>query len=275
MTLSLPFIHAICDIMIYQIYYDANSFKGVCDSNPIVTPFGVFKAKQHPRNPEHFYDDQRLPNLTAHNTLCEWRVLYYVWKHHPSPWVGFTSWAHNQKQFHPAIASVTKGHCESVLKHHNIAGFCLRPLRQLILPDVPSELDLTLKLQYNQWSLMEKRNGINYLDSRRLPLGKYHDIKYWNFVMEEYHTLYGINLEKELDFVFLGTIQALHTWCNAFVARWDYFDAYMTRFSPIVMAMLEHFGSHPTELELSYICERLIILHNYIKYANNEFKPRS
>lgn len=258
--------------MIYQIYYDEPSSRGICGSNPIVKPFGVFKAKQLPRNHRHIYDDQHSPNLTGHNTLCEWRVLYYIWKHHPSPWVGFTSWSHNQKHFYPAIESIEKDHCKSVLKHHNIAGFCLRPLHQLIHPDMVREFDCTLKIQFTQWSIMEKRDGRNYSDKRMLPLGKYHDIKYWNFVIREYLSLYGINLEKELDFVSLGTIQALHTWCNAFAVNWDYFDDYMTRFSPIVLSMLDYFGSHPTDLELSYICERLIILNNYIKYTQNEFK---
>lgn len=258
--------------MIYQIYYDKHSFGGICDLNSIIKPFGVFKAKQLPRNHKHIYDDQRSPNLTEHNTLCEWRVLYYIWNHYPSPWVGFTSWSHNQKRFYPAIEFIEKDHCESALKYHNIAGFCLRPLGNLIYPDMAREFGYTLKTQFNQWSIMEKRDGLNYSDRRMLPLGKYHDIKYWNFVIREYHTLYGINLEKELDFISLGTIPALHTWCNAFVAIWDYFDDYMTQFSPIVMSMLDHFGSHSTELELSYICERLIILHNYIKYTKNEFE---
>jgi glycosyltransferase involved in cell wall biosynthesis len=104
-----------------------------------------------------------------------------------------------------------------------------------------------------------------------MPLAKYHSAPYWDFVMNQYHNLHGINLEKELDWKKLAKVDILHTWCNAFVARWEYFDEYMSQFSPIVLSMLDFFGSHPSDLELSYICERLIILFNYIRYSENKF----
>lgn len=258
--------------MIYQVYYDAHSYLGVDGSNSVVVPFGVFKARQLPRMHNHVYDDEKSPNLTDHNTLCEWRVLYYVWKHHAAQWVGFTSWSHNQKGFYPKIESVEGGQCERALRIHNIVGFCLRPLKSLIPADIASEFGITLKTQFLQWALAEQRNKLNIFDKRKMPLGKYHHLVYWDFVIQEYQSLYGINLERELDFRALGNVTALHTWCNSFICNWQYFNDYMKAFSPVVLGMLDHFGSHPTDLELSYICERLIILHNYIKYTNNEFK---
>jgi hypothetical protein len=129
---------------------------------------------------------------------------------------------------------------------------------------------ITLKSQFLQWSLVETALEMPMNDHRRLPLGKYHSPRYWDFVITRYQSYYGINLEKELDWRMLGKIRPLHTWCNAFICRWDYFDTYMTVFSPIVLDMLAHFGSHPSELELSYICERLIVIHNYIQFSNNK-----
>jgi hypothetical protein len=261
--------------MIYQIYYDSHSSNGVVTDNPIVVPFGVFHARSLPRNIGHLYDDEQEPNLTDHNTLCEWRVLFYIWKHRPAPWVGFTSWAHNRKGFSPRIESVWEKQCEDVLKYHNIVGFYAKPLRLLISPDIGHEFGMTLKVQFTQWSILEEKTKRVNVDRRLLPLGKYHHIKYWDFVMREFQSLYGVDLEKELDFRALGDIPVLHTWCNAFVVNWAYFNDYMTTFSPIVISMIDHFGSHPTDLELAYICERLIILHNYIKYTNYEFKTPS
>jgi hypothetical protein len=263
--------------MIYQIYYNDHSSNEIVTTNPVVVPFGVFQAKSLPRKPGHVYDDEKEPNLTDYNTLCEWRVLFYIWKHRPAPWVGFTSWSHDRKCFAPNIESIRKEQCEGVLKHHNIVGFYAQPLRKLIRPAIAHKFGLTLKVQFTQWSVMEQTTGIVNVDQRMLPLGKYHHIKYWDFVIREFQSLHGVNLEKELDFHALGDIPVLHTWCNAFVVNWSYFNDYMTTFSPIVFSMIDHFGSHPTDLELAYICERLIILHNYIKYTNHEFRihPRS
>lgn len=258
--------------MIYQIYYDQRSSEGIAAANPVIVPFGVHAARHLSRRPGHVYDDDRRPNLAEHNTLCEWRVLYYVWKHCPAPWVGFTSWAHNQKNFKPAIESVRKEQCESILRHYNIAGFYVEPLKRLIPKFIAKEYGYTLKTQFLEYSIVEILMGRTTLDARMRPLSHFHRLKYWNFVIQEFQYLYGINLEQELDFEALGEIKALHTWSNAFIANWDYFNDYMTTFSPIVLAMLEYFGSHPKELELSFICERLIILHNYIKYANDQFR---
>lgn len=258
--------------MIYQVYYDKRSSSEIATANPVVVPFGVFHARALPRNPGHIYDDEREPNLTEYNTLCEWRALFYIWKHRPGPWVGFTSWSHNRKGFTPKIESIRKEQCEDILRYHNIAGFYAQPLRKLIAPTIGQKFGITLKVQFTQWSLMEQTTGQVNLDKRMLPLGKYHHIDYWDFVIREFQSLYGADLEKELDFQALGDIPALHTWCNAFVANWAYFNDYMTTFSPIVISMIDHFGSHPTDLELAYICERLIILHNYIKYTKREFK---
>ncbi len=63
----------------------------------------------------------------------------------------------------------------------------------------------------------------------------------------------------------LASVEYLHTFCHAFVARWEYFDDYLRHSYPIVMGLLERFGNHPTDLELSYVCERLLILHNYVR----------
>ena len=99
--------------MIYQIYYDQNSLESINHSNDAITPFGVYKARFLKRQSDHLYDDQKSPNLTTHNTLCEWRVLYYIWKHYPSPWIGFTSWQHDRKKFKPETNRISKDLCES------------------------------------------------------------------------------------------------------------------------------------------------------------------
>jgi hypothetical protein len=257
--------------MIYQIYYDdkiANVTQGKADC---IQSFGVHKAKQSPRNALCLYDDEKRPNLTEHNTLCEWRVLYYVWKHHPAPWVGFTSWQHDQKGFFPPIEGIRVDWIDSTLKRAPITGFIVRPLHAVMVDNSGERLGRTLKDQFLQWSLLEHHIGKKINDKRSLPLGRYHTAPYWDFVMKAYHDMYAVNLEKELDWQGLGKVDALHTWCNAFVANWAYFDDYMTQFSPIALGLLHFFGSHPTDLELSYICERLIILHNYIRYSNNDF----
>jgi hypothetical protein len=257
--------------MIYQIYYDQDSFGGINLSNDVIIPFGVHNAKSLKRQNCHLYDDQKSPNLTEHNTLCEWRVLYYIWKHYPSPWIGFTSWQHDRKRFTPVTNSISRMLCDSALNHHNIVGFCIYPLKSLIAPTIAKHTKITLKAQFAQWHIAEDILGYKIPDNRNMAMCKYHDVTYWNFVIDEYRNLYGVNLEKDLDFISLGSIDKLHTWSNAFIAKWEYFNEYMTVFSPIVLSMLDHFGSHPKDLELSYICERLIILHNYIKYTNNEF----
>jgi hypothetical protein len=255
--------------MIYQIFYDEKSLRSVDLAHRWIRPCGVHLARQLPRPAGYIYDDEALPNLTQHNTLCEWRVLYYVWKHHPSPWVGFTSWRHDAKHFRPQLMAIDETWLISSLNHSPITGLAVRPLRSLMLNQVAGKDDVTLKTQFLQWKIVESLSGVKLNDSRCMPLGKYHDLPYWDFVMQAFHRCYGIHLERELDWVSLGHVDRLHTWCNAFVARWDFFDNYMSLFTPIVMGLLEHFGSHPEDLELSYICERLIILHNYIQYSEN------
>lgn len=255
--------------MIYQIFYDYQSLQQVNNHKGLIRPFGVHLARQQERRADYLYDDEKIPNLTEHNTLCEWRVLYYVWKHHPSEWVGFTSWRHDFKNFSPQIEHIDMPWVLSALKMFPIAGFAVRPLKELIVKNVVPYEEATLKSQFLQWSWIENKLGVRINDMRQMPMARFHSETYWNFVMQQFQSLYGVNLEKELDWDALGKIDKLHTWCNAFVARWAYFDDYMSTFSPIVLNMLDHFGSHPKDLELSYICERLIILHNYIRHANN------
>jgi hypothetical protein len=257
--------------MIYQIFYDFNSRRHIQAVPGLVKPCGVYKACQLEHHPDYVYDDEKTPNLTEHNSLCEWRALYYIWRHYPSKWVGFTSWRHDQKGFMPAIANLKKSEIISILNRVPIAGFVVRPLADLMIRNFSESSAMTLRSQFLQWSLVETALDTPMNDQRRLPLGKYHSSQYWDFVIGRYQSYFGINLDKDLDWEALGKIRSLHTWCNAFVCHWEYFDKYMTAFSPIVLDMLDHFGSHPEELELSYICERLIIIHNYIQYSNDQF----
>lgn len=255
--------------MIYQVFYDNRSARGIEHQHPLVTPCGVFKSREQARIPGCIYDDEKRPNLTQHNTLCEWRVLYYVWQHHPSTWVGFTSWQHDKKKFHPSMAPINEAWVCDVLKKRPIFGFAQWPLASLMLPELRGHIAISLKSQFLQWKIYENLIGLPLNDARSIPLGKYHDLPYWDFVMQALRTRYGIDIEKELDWQALADVDALHTWCNAFIADWKYFDGYMRMFSPIVLSMLQRFGSHTTDLELAYICERLIILYNYIQYEQN------
>jgi len=256
--------------MIYQIYYDDRICQATANGSDCIKPFGVFKSLLLPRAKHALYDDEKNPNLTAHNTFCEWRVLYYIWKHFPSPWVGFTSWQHNLKGFLPPLDRITPGWIDAGLKTAPIKGFIVRPLHSVMVGPVDACILPTLKDQFLQWSLLEGTIGKRINDVRGMPMGRYHSAPYWDFVIKEYRRIYGADLADELDWVALGKIDALHTWCNAFIARWSYFDDYMKQFSPIALGLLDFFGSHPIDLELSYICERLIIIYNYIKYSNNE-----
>lgn len=257
--------------MIYQIYYDEKIVNASKNKNDHVQTFGVYKARMLPRLKNCLYDDQRKPNLTDHNTLCEWRVLYYIWKHYPSQWVGFTSWQHNQKGFFPKIENIDSSGIKSVLNDNPIEGFCVRSLPSLMIKKSGINHETTLRQQFVQWSLVEHVIGKQINDTRGMLKGRYHTAPYWDFIINAYRDIYGIDLQKEIDWIALGKVENLHTWCNAFVARWDYFDAYMRMFSPIVLGLLDYFGSHPTDLELSYICERLIIIYNYMRYSNNDF----
>lgn len=234
----------------------------------LVTPFGVHHARNLTREAGFLYDDVSTPNLTNHNTFCEWRVMYYVWKHHISEWVGFTSWAHHLKPFQPKLNQLTHGNITSALSRLPIAGFCAVPLRSLIQPQFKSILKPTLKNQFIQNYMIDKSLDDGFRDSRGMPLGRYHSPLYWDAMINEFKTLYSIDLDQELDWVSLSQVDHLHTWCNAFVARWSYFDSYMQIFSPIALALLKKFGSHPTDLELSYICERFIIINNYLQFMN-------
>jgi hypothetical protein len=256
--------------MIYQVFFDQNSADFIELQHRFITPCGVYKSREMDRIAGCIYDDEITPNLTSHNTLCEWRVLYYVWKHYPRNWVGFTSWRHNEKHFSPQLMAIDEKWLMSSLKKSPITGLAVRPLRSLLLNGIPKKAKATLKTQFLQWKFVESLAGAQLNDSRSIPLGKYHDSPYWDFVMQEFSRLYGIHLERELDWVSLGRLDRLHTWCNAFVSRWGYFDGYMAMFTPIVFGLLDRFGSHPTDLELAYICERLIILYNYIQYSENK-----
>lgn len=257
--------------MIYQIFYDQRSAAGISADHELITPCGVYKARQFDRSPGVICDDEKEPNLTDHNTLCEWRVLFYVWKHYPSKWVGFTSWQHNRKGFQPITDKMDAHWLSSSLRNSNITGFITRSLQETSIHGIDNINKLTLKTQFLQWSRIEQIINKKVNDVRKTPMGKYHSEPYWDFVMREFHKIHGLNLEKELNWIELGKVRKLHTWCNAFVAKWEYFDEYMTLFSPLVLEMLDFFGSHPVDLELSYICERLIIIFNYLKYSNNEF----
>lgn len=257
--------------MLYQIYYDDKIMNATMAPGQSIQPFGVHEAKSLPRQAHCLYDDERLPNLTEHNTLCEWRVLYYIWRHYPTQWVGFTSWQHDRKGFSPIIGNITTQWIQSAIKCNPISGFIVRPLYSVMI-QTPDERDkLSLRQQFLQWSMIEHIIGKKIYDTRGMPLSRYHTAPYWDFVMNAYRDLYGVNLEKDLDWNSLAGVDDLHVWCNAFVAHWDYFNAYMKMFSPIALGLLEYFGSHPVDLELSYICERLIIIYNYIRYANNDF----
>ena len=255
--------------MIYQVFYDKHSANCIEHQHPLITPCGVFKSREQARIPGCIYDDEKQPNLTQHNTLCEWRVLYYVWQHHPSAWVGFTSWQHDKKKFHPSMALIDEAWVHTALKKTPIVGFAVWPLESLMLAELKGRLGISLKSQFLQWKIYEDLIGMPLNDARRMPLGKYHDLPYWNFVMQALTCRYGIDIEKELDGYALAGVDALHTWCNAFIADWRYFDGYMRMFSPIVLSMLQRFGSHARDLELAYICERLIIIYNYIQYRQN------
>ena len=257
--------------MIYQVFYDSDSAKCTEVRQKFVTPCGVYKSRKLDRIAGCIYDDEKYPNLADHNTFCEWRVLYYVWKHYPSTWVGFTSWRHDAKHFTPSLQSIDQRWVLSHLSKFPIVGFLQMPLRSLLLEGMAEAEGATLKTQFIQWTFVETLLGEQLNDHRSIPLAMYHDSTYWDFVMHQFKGLYGIDIERELDWMLLGTIDPLHTWCNAFVARWDYFDGYMKMFTPIAFALLERFGSHPNDLELAYICERLIIIYNYIRFSQKRF----
>lgn len=251
--------------MIYQIFYDEKSRAGVRPRPNFIVPFGVHRARQLVPEEGYLYDGTLSPNLAEHNTLCEWRALYYVWKHHRSAWVGFTSWRHDEKQFAPPLAGITRDWVEGVLARTPIYGFAAARPIVLVPPPFRHSTGVTLLQHYSY--LYEKSLGRpgGTRDVRGLPFGCYHHPRYLEFVFREFERRYGIALETALDWSKLAQARSLHTWCNAFVARWEYFDDYMTMFSPVVLALLEHFGSHPTDLELCYVCERLIILYNYLR----------
>jgi len=259
--------------MIYQIFYNKASLETVQNSPDFIKRLGVNDARYLQRVPSYIYDDERSPNLTEHNTLCEWRALYYIWKHYPSSWVGFTSWQHDRKGFTPMLHRLNLQWVKRSLEDKPIAGFVVKPLKPLMVRGIDRHLGVTLKSQFLQWSKLERISKADINDNRAMPMGRFHSESYWDFVIDDYRRLYGVDLEKEIDWSEIGQNEFLHTWCNAFVAKWDYFDAYMRQFSPIVFNLLEYFGSHPLNLELSYICERLIIMFNYIRFTHNNFFP--
>jgi len=253
--------------MIYQIFYNEKSKGHVSTIPGLVTPFGVHEGKLLPREPGYLYDDECQPNLTEHNTLCEWRVMYYVWKHRPSSWVGFTSWTHDEKGFSPQLKLLTPEWIDRTLQQQDIFGFGVRTPAEFMLPGLKDKLTANLKNQFVQWRMAELNHSAHMHDHRDMPMGKYHDAKYWDYVMNEFKSLYSVDLERELDWNSLAEVRHLHTWCNAFISKWDYFDQYMQVFSPLVLSMLDRFGSHQTDLELSYICERLLMIFNYLHHS--------
>jgi hypothetical protein len=258
--------------VIYQIFYDATSRAGVRPCPAVIVPFGVHRARELPPEEGFLYDGTLSPHLAQHNTLCEWRVLYYVWKHHRSDWVGFTSWRHDEKKFEPLLASITRNWVEETLARRPIHGFAAQRPIDLLPPPFRDARGVTLLQHYSYFYEKGLRRPGGSRDVRGSPFGCYHHPRYLEFVFQEFERRYGVALEGKLDWVKLGQARSLHTWCNAFVARWDYFDDYMTVFTPVVEALMEHFGSHPTDLELCYVCERLIILYNYIQASGLKIK---
>ena len=221
--------------MVYQIFYDYNLLQQIQTNNELVKFFGVHLARKQSRNPKYFYDDEKIPNLSEHNTLCEWRVLFYIWKHFRSEWVGFTSWRHDQKGFAPNIDHIDEKWIRSVLAKQPIFGFAVKPLKDLIIKNVRTIQKATLKSQFLQWSILENKLGVKINDSRQMPMAKYHSANYWNFTMRRFQELYNLDLESAFNWEILGQLDSLHTWCNAFIARWEYFNEYMEIFSPIVL----------------------------------------
>jgi hypothetical protein len=249
--------------MIYQIFHDEKTSQYVKPIENIVTPFGVHKAKDLPRPAGYLYDDVKKLNLTSYNSLSEWRVLYYIWQHHPSSWVGFTSWAHKKKGFSPNnLEDLCPEKIEKVIKTKQIIGFACHSIKELHNFLGSTTPPFTLKTQFLLCSKITN-------DKYKIPLGVFHDQKYWDFVMQEYKKLYSLDLEKALPWEELGQISSLNTWCNAFLATWPYFDKYMQTFSPIVLNGIKHFKPEGSDRGLGYICERLIIIFNYLVYTGH------
>ncbi len=248
--------------MLYQIFYNEKTQSHVKKIDGLVTPIGVHDARKCERIPGYIYDDELSQNLTEYNTLCEWRVLYYVWQNLPSPWVGFTSWQHDRKGFLPTLGELTATRIEAELSTRPLWPFMVLPLDRLMLPFSPP-LAPTLKNQFIQWNLAEAASGAEVSDIRQMPMGKYHHPRYWDAILAAVKKRHGLDLDRMFDWEKLGATLSLHTWCHAFVSTWDFFDAYMQFSAPIVVELLQQFGNHPTDLELSYSCERLLILFNY------------
>lgn len=257
--------------MIYQVFYDQRSMQMVENSHECIIPCGVNDAQKFGKFHGAIYDNEKQPNLAEHNTLCEWRVLYYIWKNHPSNWVGFTSWQHNRKGFTPQTDKINESWVHAALEKSPIRGFISRSVKDVAIEGIDMHSGMTLMNQFLQWSQVESIINKKVYDTRKKAMGRFHTEPYWDFVINTYQRFYGPDLSRELDWNALGEVEKLHTWCNAFVAKWEYFDDYMKTFSPIVLSMLSYFGSHPVELELSYICERMIIIYNYIQYTNHAF----
>jgi len=253
--------------MLYQIFYDEKTQQQVKKLDGLVTPVGVHNARKLRRVSGFIYDDELPHNLTDYNTLCEWRVLYYVWQNLPSRWVGFTSWQHDRKGFTPPLGELTDARITTELSTRPMWPFKVQPLSKLMLPFSPP-LPPTLKNQFIQWHLAEQASGTEVTDIRHMSMGRYHHPRYWAAILAAVKKRHGLDLDTVLDWEKLGTIASLHTWCHAFVSTWDHFDAYMHFSAPIVIELIQQFGNHPTDLELSYSCERLMVLFNYIIYTN-------
>jgi hypothetical protein len=258
--------------MIYQIFYDAHSRAGVQPRGDVIVPLGVYLARNLPREPGFVYDGELSPNLAEHNTLCEWRALYYAWQHYRSDWVGFTSWRHDDKKFAPQLGAITREWVEDVLTRTLIHGFAASRPIALMPPHLRGPGPITLLNHYAYLHSKHIARPGGTRDIRGMPLGDYHHPRYLEFVFREFERLYHVNLVEELDWAALARDRSLHTWCSAFVARWDYFDDFMKVFSPVVLALLDRFGSHPTDLELCYVCERLVILYNYVQASGLEIR---
>ncbi len=255
--------------MLYQIFYDEKTKAFVEKIEGIITPCGVHRARETTRDPGFIYDDELPNNLTDFNTLCEWRVLYYVWQNLPSSWVGFTSWQHNQKGFTPAISELSVQRIETELSLRSLWPFKVIPLEHLMLPMSPSSPP-TLRSQFTQWSLVEQFNGTQLNDTRSMPMGRYHHARYWEAILAAVKKRHEIDLDQVCNWEALGKIDSLHTWCHAFIATWEFFDAYMQFSAPIVDELVDQFGNHPSDLELSYSCERLLVIFNYLNEVSKK-----
>jgi hypothetical protein len=153
--------------MIYQINYD-NRIKKTADNRPRwIQPVGVYKVKNVTRKKQRIYDHEDRPNLAEHNTLCEWWVLYFVWKNFPSAWVGLKSWQHDKKKFTSQIYKIGDDWIHDSLESAPITGFMARPLHAVIVKNNDTGSERNLKNQFTQLSHLEQALQKEINDTRR------------------------------------------------------------------------------------------------------------